>query len=100
MDSRCMSTSAMMKTARGAVIGRLRQFRPTDDFLASWLGLALLFAWTFSLFFHLCNGIRHLFWDVGYGFDLQAIYASGWAVVAVSIGLTLTAWIISFGMKG
>ena len=71
-----------------------------DDLLASWLGLALLFAWTFSLFFHLCNGIRHPFWDVGYGFDLQAIYASGWAVVAVSIGLTLTAWIISFGMKG
>ena len=71
-----------------------------DAFLASWLGLALLFAWTFSLFFHLYNGIRHLFWDVGYGFDLQAIYASGWAVVAVSIGLTLTAWIISFGMKG
>ena len=69
-------------------------------FLASWLGLLLLFGWTFSLFFHLCNGIRHLFWDAGYGFDLQTIYASGWAVVAISIGLTLTAWIISFGMKG
>lgn len=60
-------------------------------FLASWLGLLLLLGWTFSLFFHLCNGIRHLFWDVGYGFDLQTIYASGWAVVAISIGLTLTA---------
>jgi succinate dehydrogenase / fumarate reductase, cytochrome b subunit len=70
------------------------------DFLASWLGLALLCAWTFSLFFHLCNGIRHLFWDAGYGFDLQTIYASGWAVAAISIGLTLTAWIISFSMKG
>ncbi|MGC2413951.1 MAG: succinate dehydrogenase, cytochrome b556 subunit [Stellaceae bacterium] len=69
-------------------------------FLASWLGLLLLLGWTFSLFFHLCNGIRHLFWDAGYGFDLQTIYASGWAVVAISIGLTLTAWIISIGMKG
>ena len=68
--------------------------------LASWLGLILLLGWTFSLFFHLCNGIRHLFWDAGYGFDLQTIYASGWAVVIISIGLTLTAWIISFGMKG
>ena len=68
-------------------------------FLASWLGL-LLRGWTFSLFFHLCNGIRHLFWDADYGFDLQTIYASGWAVVAISIGLTVTAWIISFGMKG
>jgi succinate dehydrogenase / fumarate reductase cytochrome b subunit len=69
-------------------------------FLASWLGLLLLLGWTFSLFFHLCNGIRHLFWDAGYGFDLQTIYASGWTVVAISIGLTVIAWIISFGMKG
>lgn len=69
-------------------------------FLASWLGLLLLLGWTFSLFFHLCNGIRHLFWDAGHGFDLRTIYASGWAVVAISIGLTLTAWIISFDMKG
>ena len=69
-------------------------------FLASWLGVALLLGWTFSLFFHLCNGVRHLFWDAGYGFDLQTIYASGWAVVAISIGFTLIAWVISFGMKG
>lgn|SRR5487761_2226336 len=69
-------------------------------FLASSLGLLLLLGWTFSLFFHLCNGIRHLFWDAGYGFDLRTIYASGWAVVAVSIGLTLTAWIVSLDMKG
>ena len=69
-------------------------------YLASWLGLLLLLAWTFSLFFHLCNGIRHLFWDTGHGFDLQTIYASGWAVVAISLGFTLAVWIISYGMKG
>lgn len=68
-------------------------------FLGSWLGLALLLGWTFSLFFHLCNGIRHLFWDAGYGFELRAIYASGWAVVAISIGLTVAAWAISFGLE-
>jgi succinate dehydrogenase / fumarate reductase cytochrome b subunit len=70
------------------------------NFLASWLGLLLLLGWTFSLFFHLSNGIRHLFWDAGYGFELQTIYASGWAVVALSIGLTLTAWIISLRISG
>ena len=69
-------------------------------FLASWLGLLLLLGWTFSFFFHLCNGIRHLFWDAGYGFELRTIYASGWAAVAISIGLTLSAWFISFWMKG
>ena len=66
--------------------------------LASWFGLVLLLGWTFSLFFHLCNGIRHLFWDAGYGFELSAIYASGWAVVVISAGLTLAAWIISFSL--
>jgi succinate dehydrogenase / fumarate reductase cytochrome b subunit len=66
--------------------------------LASWFGLVLLLGWTFSLFFHLCNGIRHLFWDAGYGFELSAIYASGWAVVVISAGLTLAAWIINFSL--
>jgi succinate dehydrogenase / fumarate reductase, cytochrome b subunit len=75
-------------------------YAPLHSFLASWLGLFVLLGWTFSFFFHLCNGIRHLFWDAGYGFDLQSIYASGWAVVALSIGLTLSAWVISVGMRG
>lgn len=62
-------------------------------FLGSWLGLLLLFGWTFALFFHLCNGIRHLCWDAGYGFELKTIYASGWAVVAASALLTIATWL-------
>jgi succinate dehydrogenase / fumarate reductase cytochrome b subunit len=69
-------------------------------FLGSWLGLALLLGWTYALFFHLCNGIRHLFWDAGYGFELRTIYASGWSVVVASAMLTLAAWIISFSVHG
>jgi succinate dehydrogenase / fumarate reductase cytochrome b subunit len=69
-------------------------------FLGSWLGLTLLFCWTYALFFHLCNGIRHLFWDAGYGFELRTIYASGWSVVVASAMLTLAAWIISFSVHG
>ena len=45
--------------------------------LGSWLGRLFLFAWTFSFFFHLCNGIRHLLWDAGLGLDLPTVYASG-----------------------
>jgi succinate dehydrogenase / fumarate reductase cytochrome b subunit len=71
-----------------------------NSFLNSWFGLALLFGWTFSLLFHLCNGIRHLFWDAGYGFELQSIYASGWIVVAASTILTLGSWILSFFLIG
>lgn len=69
-------------------------FAAAQGFWASWVGLLLLFGWTFSLFFHLANGIRHLVWDAGYGFDLKHTYASGWAVVATSSGLTLIAWIV------
>ena len=58
-------------------------------FFGSFPGRVLLFLWTYSLFFHLCNGVRHLFWDAGKGFELRQAYASGYAVVAVSIGLTL-----------
>ena len=73
-------------------------YSAVQGFLRSWLGLILMFVWTFSLFFHLCNGIRHLVWDAGYGFELRTIYASGWTVVTASIVLTVTAWIASFVM--
>jgi len=70
------------------------------DLVRSWLGQALLFGWTFSLFYHLCNGIRHLCWDAGYGFELTAIYASGWAVVAASTTLTLVTWLTGLFFMG
>lgn len=65
-------------------------------FLRSWLGLVLLFGWTFALFFHLCNGIRHLCWDAVLGFELKAIYASGWAVIGTSSLLTIATWLVGF----
>jgi len=73
-------------------------FAAAQRFWGSWLGLLLLFGWTFSLFFHLCNGIRHLVWDAGYGFELKQIYASGWTVVAASASLTLIAWIAGLAL--
>ena len=60
-------------------------------FFGSWIGVLVLVGWTWSLFFHLCNGIRHLFWDAGYGFDLPTTYRSGWTVVAASAALTVIA---------
>ena len=70
-----------------------RAFAAAQGFWGSWIGLLLLFGWTFSLFFHLCNGIRHLLWDAGWGFDLRQTYISGWTVVAASGALTLIAYI-------
>ena len=68
-------------------------FETVQEFWGSWLGILFLFGWTFALFFHLCNGIRHLAWDCGWGFELKETYATGWAVVAASAVLTVIAWI-------
>ena len=62
----------------------------------AWYGQLLLLGWSYSLFYHLCNGIRHLFWDAGYGFDLKSVYWSGYLVVVVSIVLTVFAWALAW----
>ncbi len=49
-------------------------FEGVQDFLGSWFGLLLLFGWSLSLFYHLCNGIRHLVWDTGHALDLKSTY--------------------------
>lgn len=54
----------------------------------------LMFVWTFILFYHLCNGVRHLFWDAGYGFDLAVAQRTGQAVIAGAVALTLITWLI------
>jgi succinate dehydrogenase / fumarate reductase, cytochrome b subunit len=60
--------------------------------LSSLPGKLLMGLWTFSFYFHLCNGIRHLFWDIGAGFELKTLYASGYAVVVSSLTLTAVTW--------
>lgn len=64
------------------------------NFIGSWFGLLLLFGWSLSLFYHLCNGIRHLWWDTGHGLELEAVYASGWTVLGATAVLTVLAWAI------
>jgi succinate dehydrogenase / fumarate reductase cytochrome b subunit len=69
-----------------------------ESFLGSWIGYVLLFSWTLALFYHLCNGIRHLAWDLDYGFELRRIYLSGWCVLATSAVLTGLTWAIALSM--
>jgi succinate dehydrogenase / fumarate reductase cytochrome b subunit len=58
------------------------------------LGLVMLFGWTLSFFFHLFNGVRHLFWDAGLGFERGQRHASGWLAIAAALIATLAAWIL------
>ena len=83
-----------------AAAGGSESFATAQNLIGSILGRLLLFGWTFALFYHLCNGIRHLFWDAGHGFSLPAVYRSGWLVVAASIALTLASWTLGYVMLG
>jgi succinate dehydrogenase / fumarate reductase, cytochrome b subunit len=60
--------------------------------LGSPLVQLLLFGGVLSFSYHLLNGIRHLFWDAGYGFELPTARKSGWAVAIASVVLALTLW--------
>lgn len=70
-------------------------YKDAQAVIGSMLGQLLLFLWSWSLFYHLCNGIRHLFWDAGYGFDLQAVYRSGRYIIWVPLALTVLCWFIA-----
>lgn len=72
-------------------------------FIRSPIGWLLLFGWSVALWFHFCNGLRHLFWDFGYGMDtfllkapeqLPEVHDSGKAVLIATAVLTVLTWIV------
>jgi succinate dehydrogenase / fumarate reductase cytochrome b subunit len=75
-------------------------FNTVQMVIGSWIGRLCLFGWSFALFYHLCNGIRHMFWDMGKGFELPTVAASGWAVVIISFTLTGIAWVWGYMSMG
>jgi len=56
-------------------------------------GRMLLVGWSFAFFFHLANGIRHLFWDAGYGFEKHQANASAVIAIVAAVVLTLGYWL-------
>jgi succinate dehydrogenase / fumarate reductase cytochrome b subunit len=61
--------------------------------MGTWYGYILLMGWSWAFYYHLCNGIRHLFWDMGKGFELSTVTTSGWAVVLASLTMTAVTWV-------
>ena len=60
--------------------------------LSTWYGNLFLIGFSFALYFHLCNGIRHLFWDIGWGFELEAVELNNKLVIVAALGLTVITW--------
>lgn len=67
-------------------------YRQFEVIMSSLIGRLLLVAWSFAFFYHLGNGIRHLVWDTGRGFEKEQANRSAWVVIFVSIGLTALFW--------
>lgn len=72
------------------------QYNALQAWWGSFAGRVLLFFWSAALFYHLANGIRHLAWDLGYGFELKSLYLSGWLVVIFTTVVTLLVWWLGY----
>lgn len=75
-------------------------FQAAQACAGSWLGYLFMIGFSICLFYHLLNGIRHLFWDMGQGFELETVTRTGWAVVIGAVALTAIAWIFGLTAMG
>jgi succinate dehydrogenase / fumarate reductase cytochrome b subunit len=78
-----------------SLAGGPESYAAAGRFFGSPVGLILRLGWTFSFLFHLLNGVRHLFWDAGRGFERTPRHLSGWLAVLGAVVLTLcvVAWV-------
>lgn len=67
---------------------------------SSWLGQLVLFGLTWTLAFHLLNGVRHLAWDMGFGFAVPTADATSWAVIVFSVLLACAAFALAYAGLG
>lgn len=78
-----------MLVAAGLGEGAYNQFHA---FASGAIGRLMLFGWTVALFYHLCNGMRHIFWDIGLGYEIKTAFRSGYAVLIATAILTSLVW--------
>lgn len=60
------------------------------------LGQLVLFGYSAALFYHMCNGIRHLNWDRGRGLEIESVYRSGKITIAMAVILTAILWSVIY----
>ncbi len=75
-------------------------FGTAQAFLGSWFGQIVLFGFSFALFYHLCNGVRHMVWDSGHLLEIEQVTLSGWIMLGAAAVLTAGAWAIGLAAGG
>lgn len=79
-----------------ALAGGEESFNSAQQLMGSIIGRLVLLGWTFALFFHLANGVRHLVWDAGYCFEKDAVEKTSYIVLGSSVFLTLLVWVVAY----
>ena len=69
-------------------------------FTGSFIGRLIVFGYTWALLHHLLSGIRHLIWDLGYGFKASERETLSWAALIGGISLTVLLWIAAYAIGG
>ena len=69
-------------------------------FTGSWIGRLIAFGYTWALMHHALSGVRHLIWDLGYGFKSTEREWLTWAALIGGIALTIVLWVVAYTMGG
>ena len=79
----------LLSAAAGAA-----DYERVASLLSTLIGRLMLIGFSFAFFFHLANGVRHLFWDLGYGFEKHQANASAWFVLLLTFAMTAAFWML------
>ncbi len=75
--------------------GSADNFSFAQGLIGSWFGRLVFFGFTLTLYYHMCNGIRHLFWDIGKGFELETANKTAKVCLVAALVLTVITWIVA-----
>jgi len=87
--------AVLLVFALAAAAGGADSYASAQWLLTSWFGTLVLFGFTLTLYFHFCNGIRHLFWDTGMGFELETANKTARLTLVAAGVLTVLTWIVA-----
>lgn len=77
-----------------AVMSGPEHYAVAHGFFNGLFGKSLLLAWSLCMFYHLCNGVRHLVWDMGFALEIQRAYLAGRIAIGAAVVLTAAAWLL------
>jgi len=80
--------------------GGPQSYEHVQAFTGHWSGRLILAGWSLAFFYHLCNGVRHLLWDAGWGLEVETARRTAGIVVVATVLLTVVSWALAAGWLG